>query len=83
MIKIGRSLNIQCMFWIRELFWLSFIYNFHLVASFIASEENVVPELLSRSMERRRREFISPHLTWDLFCFRSEDVEDRITVSSG
>ena len=30
MIATGRSSNVDAIFWIRELFWLSFIYNFHI-----------------------------------------------------
>ena len=38
MINTGRSSSIQCMFWIRELFWLSVFHNFHLVASHIGTK---------------------------------------------
>ena len=47
MIYCGRSLSVLCVFWIRELFWLSFIYNFHLVASYIATHDNIISDFLS------------------------------------
>ena len=34
MVNSGRTSSVPCMFWIKELFWLSYIYNFHLVAFF-------------------------------------------------
>lgn len=49
MINTGRSQNVQCMRWLRELFWMSFIFNIDITASYIRSKDNVIPDLLSRA----------------------------------
>ena len=79
MINTGRSSNPECMFWLRELFWLSYVYNFQLVASYVRSVDNVVPDFLSRFYDPKRKVTIPVHLTWDLCCYRSGRVEDPVT----
>ena len=49
MINTGRSANSCCMSWLRELFWLCFIFNVDLYATYIASKENVFADALSRA----------------------------------
>ena len=78
MINTGRSSSTECMFWLRELFWVSVLYNFHIVASYVRSSDNVVPDFLSRFFDVKRRASIPPHLTWDLCCYRSGRVKDPI-----
>ena len=48
MINTGRSCNRICMSWLRELFWLCFIWNFDIFATYIKSEDNVLADALSR-----------------------------------
>ena len=78
MIKTGRSSSCNCMFWIRELFWLSFVYNFQLLAGHVPSVDNIVPDFLSRFYDKRRVATIPPYLSWDLCCFREGRVRDPI-----
>ena len=47
-IRKGRSKNKFSMVWLREIFWLSVRYNFTLSAVYIASEDNVLCDSLSR-----------------------------------
>ena len=70
MINCGRSSSVLCMFWIRELFWLSFIYNFHLVASYISTHDNIIPDFLSRYFDAKNKCVLPPHLTASLCCFQ-------------
>ena len=48
MVNTGRSANHLCMEWLRELFWLCFIFNIELWASYIRSEDNILADNLSR-----------------------------------
>ena len=79
MVNTGRSTSVPCMFWLRELFWLSVLYNFHLVASHVKSEDNILPDFLSRLFDRKRNSSIPCHLIWDLCCYRAGEFEDPIT----
>lgn len=47
MIRTGRSSNPTCMGWLREIFWLSVLFNFSLEPNYIPSESNVVADTLS------------------------------------
>ena len=78
MINTGRSSSIRCMFWLRELFWYSVIYNFHLVASHVRSEDNTVPDFLSRFFDPNRKLPLPSDLIEGLCCYRSGRVEDPI-----
>ena len=66
------------MAWIRELFWLSFIFNFHIVSSYVRSEDNVVPDFLSRFFDPKRRASIPLYLQADLCCFRHGGIADLV-----
>ena len=77
-INTGRSRSARCMAWVRELFWISFLYNFHMVASRVSYKENVVPDFLSRFFDPKRSATIPRFLTWDLCCFRQGRVEDPV-----
>ena len=46
MINTGRSANKTCMSWLREIFWLCFIFNVDLHAMYIRSAENVFADAL-------------------------------------
>ena len=70
MINTGRSASIQCMQWIRELFWLSFVYNFHVVATHIASVDNIIPDFLSRYYDPKNTSIPPAILTNHFCCFQ-------------
>ena len=72
MINTGRSSSVACTFWLREFFWLGFIFNFHIVASHVLLVDNVVPDYLSRFCDSKR------NLTLDLCCFRSGLVRIQV-----
>ena len=55
MVNTGRSRSIHCMYWLRELFWLCFIYDLHIVAEYIRTTDNIVPDYLSRITDHRAR----------------------------
>ena len=44
----GRSSNKLCMSWLRELFWMCFIWNIDIKASYIKSADNHLADALSR-----------------------------------
>lgn len=48
MIMTGRSRDRVCMNWLRELFWLTFVFNIQIVAFHIKSSDNVFADMLSR-----------------------------------
>lgn len=48
MLKTGRSKNVTCMYWLRELFWICLIYNIFLSPTYIRSEDNKIADTLSR-----------------------------------
>ena len=48
MINTGRSSNRTCMSWLREMFWMCFIWNIDICASYIRSEDNSLADALSR-----------------------------------
>ena len=48
MINTGRSKNKLCMGWLREIFWVCFIHNIDLFATYIKSEDNILADHLSR-----------------------------------
>lgn len=48
MLRTGRSSNPTCMGWLREIFWLSVLFNFSLEPEYIPSECNVLADTLSR-----------------------------------
>lgn len=48
MLNTGRSRNDQCMRWLCELFWLSFIFNVHVVGRHVRSIDNTLADYLSR-----------------------------------
>lgn len=47
MLNTGRSGNVKCMRWLREIFWLSFIFNVQLVGIYIKSTDNTIADYLS------------------------------------
>ena len=48
MINTGRSKNHLCMEWLREIYWLCFIHNIDLYATYIRSADNILADQLSR-----------------------------------
>ena len=75
MINTGRSSSVMCMQWLRELFWVTVVYNIHLVASYIKSENNVLPDFLSRLFDSRRTGTPPVELLNSLCCFRVPGIE--------
>lgn len=49
LLRTGRGTNHTCMFWLRELFWICLVYNIVIYPVYIASEDNVLADLLSRT----------------------------------
>ena len=49
MVNTGRSINPICMSWLREMFWLCFILNIDIFATYIPSADNVLADALSRA----------------------------------
>ena len=68
--------------WVREIFWLTFIFNFHIVAVHIRSEDNLVPDFLSRFADPKRTSTIPPSLVWYLGCFRDGWIEETVAGAS-
>ena len=48
MINTGRSANKTCMSRLREIYWLCFIFNLDLYATYIKSKDNIFADALSR-----------------------------------
>ena len=48
MLNTGRSCNKTCMTWLRELFWMCFIFNIDVYATYIRSADNHLADALSR-----------------------------------
>ena len=48
MLRTGRSKNVTCMGWLRELFWRQFLGNFEIQTVYIRSEDNVWADAISR-----------------------------------
>ena len=48
MLNTGRSANRTCMTWLRELFWLCFVFNLDIYATYIRSADNLLADALSR-----------------------------------
>ena len=53
MINTGRSRSNCCMAWLRELFWLCFIFDLQLSAENISTHDNIVSDYLSRITDPR------------------------------
>ena len=48
MLNTGRSANKTCMSWLREIFWMCFIFNMDIHATYIPSADNHLADALSR-----------------------------------
>ena len=51
-INRGTSINPHCMSMLREIFWYSAMYNFHLTSRHVKGVDNYIPDLLSRIQSR-------------------------------
>ena len=49
MLNTGRSANKTCMTWLRELYWICFVNNIDIFATYIKSSENILADALSRA----------------------------------
>ena len=47
-VNRGTSTNVHCMSMLREIFWCSAMFNFHITCRHIRGGDNVLPDLLSR-----------------------------------
>ena len=63
MLTTGRSCNKMCMAWLREIFWLCFLWNLDIFPSYIKSAENKLADALSRLSYD-----CTPTKCWDLLC---------------
>ena len=68
MVNTGRSKSVRCMWWLRELFWLSVVHNFHLVARRIKSKDNIIPDFLSRCTDKRCAKGLPVFMVSSLCC---------------
>ena len=75
MVNTGRSRSVKCMWWIREIFWLTAIHNIHLVSSHVRSHLNIVPDFLSRLYDPKRKSRIPSEYLSPFCCFRDGWVE--------
>ena len=48
MLNTGRSANKTCMTWLREIFWICFVFNIDIHATYIRSADNHLADALSR-----------------------------------
>lgn len=48
MIKNQKSINSVCMSWLKEIFWISLIYNFKIIPEYINTKDNILADTLSR-----------------------------------
>ena len=78
MINTGRSRSICCMAWLRELFWLCFIYDLHLTAEYISTHDNIIADYLSRITDIRASGLRPPNL----FFSRTGGSSDEMQVLS-
>ena len=67
MVNTGRSTSIRCMWWVRELFWISVVFNFHMTARRITTHDNVAADFFSRLFDSRVRQ-IPPSLLGAFCC---------------
>ena len=68
MINTGRSANKICMSWLREIFWLCFVFNVDLYAVYISSRDNVFADALSRLSDARGRDLTMEIITNHRLC---------------
>ena len=47
-VNRGTSSNVHCMSMLREIFWFSAMYNFHITCRHVRGVDNYLPDLLSR-----------------------------------
>lgn len=69
-INTNRSKNKVVMQWLREIFWSSFVHNFHLVAKWVKSRDNILPDCLSRVTNKNARNVVDKLLIQGHYCFR-------------
>ena len=48
MLRKGTSTNITCMEWLREIFWITKIFNIRIVAKYVNTKSNLGADTLSR-----------------------------------
>lgn len=70
-LNTNRSRNRVVMGWLREIFWSSFVNNFHIVAKRISSKDNILPDCLSRFSNASARRLGCKLLTQGHYRFRN------------
>ena len=68
MLSKGRSRNVLCMQWLREIFWCSFVYNFEIFPHRISSADNVFCDALSRVKGQKFRDIVYDYVANREFC---------------
>ena len=72
MLRKGRSRNKTCMNWLRELFWLSFLFNFELIPYYVRSQDNFVADTMSRlGYDKYKKVFVRNYNRFSLCCRES------------
>ena len=79
MLRKGTSTNSTCMEWLREIFWITKIFNIRLVVKYVNTKSNVVADTLSLVMylksEGEARKWLQgsmPCCTENLFSYCRE-----------
>ena len=85
MLNTGRSSNKTCMTWLREVFWVCFVYNVDVHASYIRSADNILADAISRIAYHGVAAKCSSLLQDLNMCcshlFRTSDVKDPTTTT--
>ena len=69
-INTGRSRSVRSMWWLRELFWYSVVFNFHLVARRVTTGDNIVADYFSRYFDPKLVSFPPFSFLSHLCCYR-------------
>ena len=48
MLSSGKSCNVTCMAWLREIFWICVIHNIEILPRYINTNSNLVADTLSK-----------------------------------
>lgn len=74
-INLNRSKNPTVREWLKEIFWASYVYNFHLTAKRISSSDNILADCLSRFTSISGRRLGVQLLTRGRFCCRLVTID--------
>lgn len=68
MLKKGSSVNMTCMDWVREIFWVCFINNIQLQPEYISTIDNTLADALSRLAYHKDCDYDTAELMSNLCC---------------